>query len=66
VVLAHSMALENQLIQAEMVEATEFPALANRHQVSGVPHTVINDGAGNLVGAVPEASMVAALRQALG
>jgi predicted DsbA family dithiol-disulfide isomerase len=65
-VLAHSMAMENPLVQAEMVDANAFPALANRHQVSGVPHTVINDGAGNLVGAVPEASMVAALRQALG
>lgn len=63
--LAHSIAMENPHVQAEMVDANAFPKLANRHHVSGVPHTVINDGAGNLVGAVPEASMIAALRQAL-
>lgn len=65
VVLAHMMAIESPFIQAEMVEAMEFPALANRHQVSGVPHTVINDGAGNIVGAVPEASLINAIGQAL-
>jgi glutaredoxin-like protein len=65
VVLAHMMAMETPLVQAEMVEAMEFPALADRHQVSGVPHTVINDGAGNVVGAVPEASLVNAIKQAI-
>ena len=48
-----------------MVDANVFPALASRHQVSGVPHTVINDGAGNVVGAVPEADLAAAIREAL-
>lgn len=65
VVLAHMMAVESPFVQAEMVEAMEFPALADRHQVSGVPHTVINDGAGNVVGAVPEAALVNAIKQAL-
>jgi predicted DsbA family dithiol-disulfide isomerase len=59
------LAMENPLVQAEMVEAMEFPSLADRHQVSGVPHTVINDGAGNVVGAVPEANLTAAIREAL-
>lgn len=59
------MAMETPLVQAEMVEAMEFPALADRHQVSGVPHTVINDGDGNVVGAVPEASLIDAIKQAL-
>lgn len=63
--LAHMMAMENPLIQAEMVQATEFPELANRHNVSGVPQTTVNDGAANVVGAVPEASLVAAIRQVL-
>lgn len=63
--LAHMLAMENPLVEAEMVEAMEFPSLADRHQVSGVPHTVINDGAGNVVGAVPEASLAAAIREAL-
>ncbi len=65
VVLAHMMAVESPFVQAEMIEAMEFPALADRHQVSGVPHTVINDGAGNVVGAVPESTLVSAIQQAL-
>jgi predicted DsbA family dithiol-disulfide isomerase len=59
------MAMENPLVQAEMVEAMEFPELANRHNVSGVPQTTINDGAANVVGAVPEANLVAAIQQAI-
>lgn len=57
--------MENPLVQAEMVEATEFPELADRHNVSGVPQTTINDGAAQVVGAVPEIDLVAAIRQAL-
>ena len=42
------------MVEAEMVEAMEFPELANRFGVSGVPQTTINEGAGTVVGAVPE------------
>ena len=50
VLLAHQMAMENpQMITAEGVEATEFPDLANRFNVRGVPQTVINSGAGSVV-----------------
>ena len=49
-----------------MVEATEFPELANRYNVSGVPQTTINDGAGTAVGAVPESHLVAEIQKALG
>jgi glutaredoxin-like protein len=65
VVLAHQMALESDMVQAEMVEATEFPDLANRYGVSGVPHTTINFGAGELIGAVPEAVMIEQIKEAL-
>lgn len=58
-VLAHQMALESPLVQAEMVEAIEFPDLSDRHHVSGVPQTTINDGAGTVVGAVPEEHLLA-------
>ena len=58
-VLAHQMAMENPLIQAEMVEAMEFPELAGKYNVSGVPQTTINDGAGTLVGAYPEQNLLA-------
>jgi glutaredoxin-like protein len=65
VVLAHRMAMENCLIRAEMIEAMEFPALAGRYNVSGVPQTTINDGARHVVGAVPEAKLLAALQETL-
>lgn len=63
VVLAHSMAMESPLVQAEGVEATEFPDLANKFNVSGVPQTTINDGAGTVIGAVPEANLLAEIRR---
>lgn len=51
--VTHQMALENNLITSDMIEALEFPHLANKYQVMAVPKIVIN----NLVsfeGAVPE------------
>ena len=66
VLLAHQMAMENPtMILAEGVEATEFPELANRFHVRGVPQTVINAGAAMVVGAVPEQNLLAQIRQAL-
>lgn len=66
VLLAHQMAMENpQMIRAEGVEATEFPELANRFNVRGVPQTVINSGAGSVVGAVPEQNLLAEIMRAL-
>jgi hypothetical protein len=59
------MALESPLVEAEMVEAMEFPELSDRHGVSGVPQTTINDGAGVVVGAVPEEHLLAEIRRAL-
>ena len=66
VLLAHQMAMENpRLIRAEGVEATEFPELANRFNVHGVPQTVINSGAGIVVGAAPEQNLMAEISRAL-
>jgi hypothetical protein len=65
VVLAHQFAMESPMVEAEMVEATEFPELANRFDVSGVPQTTINQGAVNVVGAVPEAQLVEQIKHAL-
>lgn len=65
VVLAHQMALESPMVEAEMVEAIEFPELADRFGVSGVPQTTINHGDGTVVGAVPEAYLVGEIRTAL-
>jgi glutaredoxin-like protein len=40
---AHRFALENPMIRALMVETVEFPELAKRYNVVGVPRTVVND-----------------------
>lgn len=54
------------MVQAEMVESMEFQALASKYNVSGVPQTTINDGAANVVGAVPESNMLAELKRITG
>ena len=64
-VLAHQMALESPMVEAEMVEAMEFPDLSNRFRVSGVPQTTINHGAGTVVGAVPEDNLLAEIMRAM-
>ena len=47
------MAFANPNITAFAVEATEFPDLARRYHVSGVPKTVINDQV-EILGALPQ------------
>jgi predicted DsbA family dithiol-disulfide isomerase len=51
-------------VRADIVEASEFPDLAQRYNVYAVPKTVINDTA-EVVGAVAEAQFVDALSKAL-
>lgn len=64
VVLAHQMALENPaMIRAEGVESMEFQELAEQFNVSGVPQTSINAGAATVIGAVPEANLLAELQR---
>jgi hypothetical protein len=46
--------LESENIVADMVEATEFPQLAQRYRVMGVPKTIANDRPA-VDGALPEA-----------
>ncbi len=65
VVLAHKFAIESDLIRADMVEAIEFPHLANKYSVFGVPRTVINDKV-HQEGAAPEPLMLAKLLEAVG
>lgn len=51
--LAHQFAIESDRVVAEAVEATEFPHLAQRYAVMGVPRTIVNDHVG-IDGAQPE------------
>ncbi|MBM3297644.1 MAG: glutaredoxin [Candidatus Aminicenantes bacterium] len=62
--LAHQFAMESPFIKADMVEATEFPHLANRFNVMGVPRTVINDAA-FIEGALPEDRFLAEILKAV-
>jgi glutaredoxin-like protein len=66
VVLAHQMAMENPgMVRAEGVEATEFQEAAEQFNVSGVPQTTINGGVGTVVGAVPEADLLAEIQRVM-
>jgi hypothetical protein len=47
------MAFVNPLITAYAVEATEFPDLARRYHVSGVPKTVVNEEI-EILGGLPQ------------
>jgi glutaredoxin-like protein len=62
--LAHKLAIESDLIKADMVEAIEFPHLSNKYHVHGVPRTVINETV-HQEGAVPEPLLLAKLMEAV-
>jgi protein-disulfide isomerase len=51
--MAHKFAIENDLITADVVDANEFPQLAIKYGVMGVPKIVVNEKV-EFVGAVPE------------
>ena len=57
------MAMESPMIEAEGIEAMEFPEISDRFGVSGVPQTTINLGAGTAVGAVPEDHLLAEIQR---
>ncbi len=64
VVLAHALAIASDRVHADMVEAIEFPHLAVKYNVMGVPRTVINETE-FVEGAAPEPMLLEALRSAL-
>lgn len=64
VILAHRLAMESDLIKADMVEAIEFPELSNKYHVQGVPRTVINEFV-HMEGAAPEPMLLAKLQEAV-
>jgi hypothetical protein len=47
------MAFANPHITAHAIEATEYPDLARRYQVTGVPKTIVNDDV-EILGALPQ------------
>ncbi|MFQ6135999.1 MAG: thioredoxin family protein [Candidatus Hydrothermarchaeales archaeon] len=54
---AHKMAMINENITSDMIDAMEFMELAQKYQVSSVPRTIINEVV-DLLGAYPESDFV--------
>jgi predicted DsbA family dithiol-disulfide isomerase len=59
------MAMDNPNVRADVVEIQEYPLLAQRYMVSGVPKTVINNRV-QFVGAVPEPMLIDYVLKAVG
>ena len=51
------MAVESPRVTSVIVEASEYPDLVKKYQVSGVPKTVVNEGV-EILGARPEEDFV--------
>jgi len=62
--LAHQLAVESSHVTGDVIEAQEFPDLARRYAVRGVPKIVINDRV-EFVGAQPESQFLDYLRSAV-
>jgi predicted DsbA family dithiol-disulfide isomerase len=63
--LAHQLAVEGARITSDVIEIQEFPDLAQRYAVTGVPKIVFNDQI-ELIGAQPESALLSAVLQAGG
>jgi hypothetical protein len=51
------MAIETEHVMADVIEVNEFPHLAQRYVIRGVPKTVINDSV-EFIGNVPESQFM--------
>jgi glutaredoxin-like protein len=68
VLAAYRLALVNPNVVAEGVEASEFPALAQRYRISGVPDTIIDGPAGQerVLGGQPDRVFIEAVLKVAG
>jgi predicted DsbA family dithiol-disulfide isomerase len=57
------MAMESDLVRADMVEASEFPHLVHKYNVFGVPKTVVNEEV-EIEGSQPEPLFLAQVMKA--
>lgn len=64
VILAHQMAFYSDKVKADMVEISEYPHLAQKYNVQGVPRTTINEN-WYQEGAAPEQMIVAKIKESL-
>jgi glutaredoxin-like protein len=51
--VAYKFAIENSMVKADVIDASEFPQLAIKYAVMGTPKTVINEKV-EFIGAFPE------------
>jgi predicted DsbA family dithiol-disulfide isomerase len=58
------MAVESAHVTADVIEAMEFPDLARRYSVRGVPKIVINDHV-EFVGTQPESEFVKYIKESV-
>lgn len=63
--MGHSLAIASDKISTDAVEAIEFPHLAVKYSVQGVPRTVVNERS-FIEGAAPESLFVAKVLEAVG
>jgi predicted DsbA family dithiol-disulfide isomerase len=63
--LAHQLAIDSGSVTSDIIEVSEFPDLAQRYSVMGVPRTVINESIA-IEGAVPESLFVSKVLEATG
>jgi len=64
VALGYEMAYASDNVRADGVESSEFPHLAVKYQVAGVPRTVINETT-HLEGAAPPDMLLAKIQEAI-
>jgi glutaredoxin-like protein len=63
-VLAMEMAVASDMVNADVIESAEFPDLASKYNVMGVPLSVINDKE-RVEGAAPPQMIVDAIKKAV-
>ena len=61
--MAHKLAFLSDLVTADMVSANEFPHLAMKYRVMGVPKIIVNEGEVEFEGGLPEPAFVEQLRR---
>jgi predicted DsbA family dithiol-disulfide isomerase len=62
---AFQLAMSSNKITADVVEVQEFPDVAQRYQVRGVPMTIVNEGT-PIMGNVGGGQLLAAVLQSAG
>jgi small redox-active disulfide protein 1 len=62
--IAHKAAVESDLVRADMIEIQEFPHIAVKYNVMGVPKVVINENV-QFSGALPEDKFIQKILEAV-